>query len=244
MSRQVSAPSTAVCPSEVNRVLTDHLSTLLFAPTDKAIENLSREGVGGAEQAVIRTGDVMLDASLMCRPYAKPPVEVAENREGFVLATIHRAENTDDPERLRGVFAGLERIHREVAAVVLPLHPRTKAALKREGIEPRLEAIEPTGFAEMVWLLQHASVVVTDSGGLQKEAYFFETPCVTVRDSTEWTELVDAGVNRLVPPEPHAMVEAACAARGAFIPPAVPLYGDGRSAELIASKLNDLGLTG
>ena len=224
-------------PEEVNRVLTDHLSELLFAPTDKALENLDREGVDGTNRRVVRTGDVMLDASLMVRPYAGPPEELAEGREGFVLATIHRAENTDDPERLRGIFAGLGRIHHKLAPVVLPLHPRTKAALKREGIEPEVEVINPTGFAEMVWLLQRAEVVVTDSGGLQKEAYFFEKPCVTVRDSTEWTELVDAGVNRLVPAEPQAILKTALTAIGSFEPPIPQLYGDGNSAQVIVREL-------
>ena len=155
-------------PEEVNRVLTDHLSYVLFAPTDKAVDNLKSEGIGKPRHKIVRTGDVMLDASLMCRPFAKPPPELTCDRKGFVLATIHRAENADDPEGLRGVFAGLARIHRQVAPVVLPLHPRTEGALEREGIEAEVELINPTGFAEMVWLLQRTAVVVTNSGACRR----------------------------------------------------------------------------
>jgi UDP-GlcNAc3NAcA epimerase len=224
-------------PEEVNRVLTDHLSDVLFAPTDKAVENLKSEGVGERDQKIVRTGDVMLDASLMCRPYAKPPAALPSSREGFLLATIHRAENTDDPERLKGIFAGLARIHKEVGPVVLPLHPRTEGALKREGIKPEVELIEPTGFAEMVWLLQRAAVVVTDSGGVQKEAYFFGKPCVTVRDTTEWTELVEANVNELVGPEADEMLDAVTRHFGGHVSASKGLYGDGSAALVIATEL-------
>ena len=182
-------------PEEINRVLTDHVSELLFTPTSTATDNLAREGV--RKELVCQVGDVMLDAAEFYRARARQPRAVG-HAGGFVLATIHRAENTDDPARLAGIMGALVDVAAQVP-VVMPLHPRTRKSIDRLGIPlGAVQAIDPVGYLEMVWLLANCSLVVTDSGGLQKEAFFFRKPCVTTRDETEWTELVDLGWNQLV----------------------------------------------
>jgi len=192
-------------PEEINRILTDHASTLLFTPTETADANLEREGFSAG--SVYRVGDVMYDAALRFG-------EVADLRQEtlvrlglldgpFVLATVHRAENTDDPRRLSMILAALERLGDQVR-VVLPLHPRTRAAMAAQGFafNPAMGpgAVDPLGYLDMLLLERHAALVVTDSGGVQKEAYFAGTRCVTLRDETEWTELLDLGWNQLLPP--------------------------------------------
>jgi UDP-GlcNAc3NAcA epimerase len=182
-------------PEELNRILTDHVSTLLFTPTDTATRNLAVEGI--TDDKVQQVGDVMYDAALYYRNKAKRPVGLPVERD-FILSTIHRAENTDDPERLSNIIGALN----EVAAatpVILPLHPRTRKLLSLGDYDTRnITLLDPVGYLEMVWLLEHCKLVVTDSGGLQKEAYFFGKPCVTTRDETEWVELVESGWNSLM----------------------------------------------
>jgi len=232
-------------PEEINRVLTDHASDLLFAPTRAAVENLVREGLSA--KSVVLAGDVMYDAALhygtLADARSRIVVQLALAVRSYVLATIHRAENTDDPVRLRSIFEALGQVS-EVVPVVLPLHPRTAAALEREriGLEswPRLSRIEPVSYLDMIQLERHARLIVTDSGGLQKEAFFHRVPCVTLRDETEWVELVEIGWNRILPPSsPEAVVaglrEALEAARPAE--PAAPLYGTGQAAECIVRAL-------
>ena len=185
-------------PEEINRVLTDHISDLLLTPTDRATSNLIQEGIVG--QRVHQVGDVMYDAALFYIQKARRPKFMRElgltESGSYILATIHRAENTDNPERLKNIIQGLSAAP---FPVVLPLHPRTKRNLKQFSIETgdRLYLHEPVGFLEMVWLEKNAKVIATDSGGVQKEAYFHGVPCITLRDETEWTELVDMGVNRI-----------------------------------------------
>ena len=211
-------------PEEVNRVLTDHAADLLFAPTDSAVGNLRKEGLSGAK--VVRSGDVMYDATLP--------------ESGFVLCTLHRAENTDQPERLRGILGALEAIAEETP-VVLPVHPRTRQALARLGFRPKgvpLHVVDPVGYLEMVWWLERCRMVMTDSGGLQKEAYFFQKPCVTLRDETEWVELVEAGANVLAGAGTKAILDAWAQARDRRVPPGA-LYGDGNSARQIVRVLMD-----
>lgn len=230
-------------PEEVNRVLTDHVSELLFAPTDAAAANLAREGI--APEKVRRVGDVMCDASLHFAARAQRESTVLERLGvapgGYVLATVHRAENTDDPARLRAVVEGLSRVAAAVP-VVLPLHPRTVGALGAQGLSaraPGLHVVEPVGYLDMVQLERHAAVVATDSGGVQKEAYFFRVPCVTLRDETEWVELVDTGWNRLAPPvNADAVCGAVLAARGVRGEER-ELYGSGTAARDIAAVLAD-----
>lgn len=192
-------------PEEVNRVLTDHTSDLLFAPTELAARNLAREGI--PEDRVRRVGDVMYDVALFYGEKAERESDVLLRlglaRGEYVLATIHRAENTDQPARLQAIFEGLNRVADEFN-VVVPLHPRTRTALQHqnflEAISPTTQIIEPVGYLDMLSLTQSARLVVTDSGGLQKEAFFMRVPCVTLREETEWIELLEAGWNHLLPP--------------------------------------------
>jgi len=183
-------------PEEVNRILTDRVSDILFCPTDAAISNLQNEGFENFECTVVKSGDVMQDGALFYKKLAvKPSCEISEN---YILCTVHRAENTDDEKRLRDIFEGLQEIAKE-KQVILPLHPRTKKIIADLGMDvDALNIIDPVGYLEMVWLINNCDIVMTDSGGLQKEAFFFEKPCITLRDETEWVELVDNGFNMLV----------------------------------------------
>ncbi len=183
-------------PEEVNRVVTDHISDVLFCPTDSAIANLRAEGLENERTRIIKVGDVMQDASLLFSQHARP-VEGLKVPSDYVLATIHRAENTDDPNRLARIVDGLNDIHSSIAEVIIPLHPRTKNAISSASLDLQVNAIDPIGYLEMLWLLKSTRAVLTDSGGLQKEAFFFRKPCMTIRQETEWVELVDIGVNRL-----------------------------------------------
>jgi UDP-GlcNAc3NAcA epimerase len=233
-------------PEEINRVLTDHVSRWLFAPTPTAVENLRREGIAGDRVQLV--GDVMYDAAMQ---FGEESAGSAVQRwgvqsGGYVLATIHRAENTDSPVRLRNIFEGLRAVAEEVP-VVLPLHPRTRSALLREGLlrgeDGRLRVIDPVGYLDMVRLERHARVIATDSGGVQKEAFFHRVPCVTLRDETEWVELVELGWNRLVPPTDAASVGKGVldALQGQAPPPPPPeLYGGGRAATRIVDLLAGL----
>ncbi|HET7463587.1 MAG TPA: UDP-N-acetylglucosamine 2-epimerase (non-hydrolyzing) [Longimicrobium sp.] len=229
-------------PEEVNRVLTDHAADLLFAPTDAAVAHLRREGIDGAR--VRKVGDVMYDAALHYARAAERESAVLERlaleRGGYVLATVHRAENTDDPARLAAVLGGLAEVA-ETIPVVLPLHPRTRgraAALPGGGdLLGRLTVTEPLGYLDMVRMERHAAVVATDSGGVQKEAFFHRVPCVTLRDETEWVELVELGWNRLAPPRSAGEVARAVrAAVGTAGTEAWP-YGDGRAAHHVVDAL-------
>lgn len=185
-------------PEEINRVVADHVSTLLFCPTETAIRNLATEGITRGVHAV---GDVMFDTTLAAVKRAEGRSTIIETHGlkpgGYAVATIHRAENTDDPERFRQVMAWLEEAARE-RPVVMPVHPRTRKLLASRGLTPAgLTLIDPIGYLDMARLLSQAAAVFTDSGGLQKEAYFHRAPCVTLRDETEWVETIDAGWNRL-----------------------------------------------
>jgi UDP-GlcNAc3NAcA epimerase len=228
-------------PEEINRRVADHLSTLLFAPTHAAVDNLRKEGI---TRGIERVGDVMYDAALQFAELSQARSSVLERlglqRRSYALATVHRAENTDDPARLNNIMAALARLGREVT-VVVPLHPRTRKILDRMGfVAAGLRIVEPVGFLDMVTLEQHARLIATDSGGVQKEAYFYGVPCVTLRNETEWVELVECGANRLAPPSDRAAVEEALRAglkRGRLPADRPSLYGDGRAAEQIAAVL-------
>ena len=190
-------------PEETNRVVADHVSDLLFAPTQTAVVNLRHEGI--ERQKIVQTGDVMYDAALYYAEKAERTSRLLQtlvlDGKDYVLATIHRAENTDNPRRLRAVFDALYRLSKEVA-VVVPIHPRTRKALSRCGWRggSGLRFIDPVGYLDMVVLERHARLIATDSGGVQKEAFFYRVPCATLRTETEWKELVNSGWNRLVPP--------------------------------------------
>jgi UDP-GlcNAc3NAcA epimerase len=222
-------------PEEVNRVLTDQLSTKLFCPTDTAVKNLEREGI---TQGVVRTGDVMADAFYFYKGEAQQAAKLFRSlpEKPYALATLHRAENTDDDRRLRSIIQALETLNRDMP-VYLPLHPRTRSKLASLGLNLRLQTLEPIGYYDMLQLLSGASLVLTDSGGLQKEAYLAEKPCITFRDETEWVELVEAGVNQVVGTESHAILTAALAFKRA--PPTFVrgLYGEGNAGEQIVAAM-------
>jgi UDP-GlcNAc3NAcA epimerase len=231
-------------PEEVNRIVTDRVSDLLCCPTAAAVENLAAEGFGRLPCLVRRTGDVMEDAALHYGRLAGQRSTVLDRLElrgrPFSLCTLHRAENTDDPARLASIVAALHEIGRE-APVVLPLHPRTRAALQRQGVPLGLTVVDPLGYLDMLALLQATRVVLTDSGGLQKEAYFFRKPCVTLRDETEWVELVQGGFNWLAGAEAGAILAAYRAASQARLDFSAPLYGGGTAAAAVVAALGELG---
>ncbi len=226
-------------PEEINRVLTDHVSRWLFCPTQAAVSNLNREGI--ADSRVSLVGDVMYDMALSTRDLNRAVDRWGVRPGQYILATIHRAENTDDPARLAAIFEGLTEVGRQIP-VILPLHPRTRAVLgHREGdTAAGVHLVDPLGYLDMACLERHAQLVVTDSGGVQKEAFFHRVPCVTLRDETEWVELVELGWNRLLPPTGAAAVRAgihaALETRDRKDPPA-DLYGGGHAAERIVRAL-------
>jgi len=223
-------------PEEINRILTDQLSDILFCPTDTALDNLDREGFRYKPAKVLKVGDVMQDSALLFAGLAAQPTGI-DQAEGFILATFHRAENTDDRARLSAIVSALNALHHRHASVVVPLHPRTRAAIDRAGLTLDARVIEPVGYLEMLWLLQHCSLVITDSGGVQKEAFFFGRFCVTMRDQTEWTELVEVGANSLVGADTDAIVKIASEKLGVTVDDQAELYGGGKAAAGIAGHL-------
>jgi UDP-GlcNAc3NAcA epimerase len=181
-------------PEETNRILTDRMSSLLFCPTDLAMKNLKKEGYDQFDCQLIKAGDVMQDGAIFYKQLAtKPNIELEES---YVLCTIHRAENTDNIERLKNIIDALNEISLSTQ-VIVPLHPRTKAIIDKHKIQTKFKIIDPVGYLQMVYLINNSQMIMTDSGGLQKEAFFFEKPCITLRDETEWQELVEHNYNVL-----------------------------------------------
>ena len=245
-------------PEEQNRILVDHLAELCFAPTDAAVSNLRREGI--AEKRIVRTGDVMADVARLFGDDAEQRANqllhsaglqaMVDGNQHFVLATIHRAENTDDPLRLEAILTALATIAvngvdgHDPIPVVLPLHPRTKACINTYELQHLLEPLtytSPLGFMLMVLLERRASLVVTDSGGVQKEAFLQGTPCVTVKTETEWVELLACGWNRLADPSDVLGILKAIHQQLAIDTqqPRPQLYGDGYAAnEMLASLMH------
>ncbi|MEX2577576.1 MAG: UDP-N-acetylglucosamine 2-epimerase (non-hydrolyzing) [Verrucomicrobiales bacterium] len=225
-------------PEEINRIVTDHVSEWFFCPTSLAVRNLRHEGI---TRNVNRVGDVMLDASLLFGDVSarcsRVMVELELERKGFVLVTLHRAGNTDEKDKLAAFADNLAALAK-VEPVVFVVHPRTRARLEEFGLSSRLGAarlIEPLSFLDMIQAVRQARVVLTDSGGLQKEAYFHRTPCVTLRSETEWEETVEAGWNRLLDPADAGFVEAVVTARDGG--GTIDEYGDGHAASRIAEIL-------
>ncbi len=223
-------------PEEVNRILTDRISSVLFCPTETAMDNLKREGYDNFDITIHRSGDVMYDAALFYKEKAaKEGVSVNTPEKPFVLATVHRAENTDDPARLAFVVATLNELHQKYP-VVLPLHPRTKKKIAEANLSLDVHTIAPVGYLEMVQLLSQCNMVVTDSGGLQKEAFFFQKPCITLREQTEWVELLACGANILANSNSEfAQALQTFEALSQF--PAEPLYGKGNAGEEIVAQI-------
>jgi UDP-N-acetylglucosamine 2-epimerase (non-hydrolysing) len=227
-------------PEETNRVLTDHASDLLFAPSETAVANLTAEGITAH---VHRSGDVMYDAIRWARSVAADESSIREDLglvdEPYVLATVHRASNTDDEDRLRSIIEALGAVD---LPVVFPIHPRTESRLRAAGLwaaaAEQLQVIDPVGYFDFVQLLDGASRVATDSGGVQKEAFFLDTFCVTLRDETEWVETVEAGWNVLVGADRNAITSAL--SEPVTLPDSKPEpYGDGNAAAEISATLGD-----
>jgi UDP-N-acetylglucosamine 2-epimerase (non-hydrolysing)/UDP-GlcNAc3NAcA epimerase len=223
-------------PEELNRVLTDHASDLLLCSTDTAVHNLERESVRGESHLV---GDVMADVSLAFRDIAEERSQVLDDlgleRGGYLVVTAHRAGNVDRPERLEALVSLLEALP---APVVLPLHPRTRERLQAAGLMERLGGIKvvpPLGYLDFLKLARHARAVLTDSGGVQKEAYLLGVPCVTLRDTTEWVETVEAGWNTLVDLDRDAALAALERPQPVDRP---ELYGGGHAAERVCDVLS------
>jgi len=221
-----------VMPEEINRVVADHLSDLLFCPTPTAVSNLAAEGIRNGTHLV---GDVMFDASLFYRRLIEQGGVESQLPGGlpadFYLLTLHRPENTDDPARLKAIVETLNGLNGHFG--VFPLHPRTRKAVAAQGLRlaPHIRAIEPVGFLEMLALESRCRFIVTDSGGVQKEAFFFGKPCITLRDQTEWVETVQSGWNTLTGADPERIRQAFERLR---IPAERPaFYGDGDSGSKI-----------
>jgi UDP-GlcNAc3NAcA epimerase len=225
-------------PEEVNRILTDHVSDLLFCPTQTAVDNLASEGITGGVHLV---GDVMFDVTLHYRELAAESHSLEKwgvTERGYALCTVHRAENTDDPARLQGILGALRDIAEEIP-VLLPLHPRTRKIIENMA-QPEalrgLTVLEPLSYLEMLRLEMSAKVILTDSGGVQKEAFFHRVPCITLRDETEWVETVEMGWNVLVGADQDA---TGCAWRRTVTPTEAGLvYGNGTTAEKIVHCLS------
>lgn len=194
-------------PEEINRILTDKVSSILFCPTQLAVDNLLSEGVLNSSSKVVLNGDVMQDGAIFYKKLAvKPNMQIPKE---YVLCTIHRAENTNDISRLRSIICAINKISNE-QNIILPLHPRTSSIIKENNIHlsDSIKIIEPIGYLNMVWLINNAGLIMTDSGGLQKEAYFFNKYCITLRDETEWGELVSQGVNVLAGADVNKIISA------------------------------------
>lgn len=223
-------------PEEINRILTDQISNILFCPTQTAMDNLIKEGFEQKPITILNVGDVMQDSALLFAEKAVAPQDLAI-QNNFILTTLHRAENTDNPERLGSIVSALNEVHATIAPVVMPLHPRTKNLLQKAGLTLNVHVINPVGYLEMLWLLKQTDLVLTDSGGVQKEAFFFQKPCVTMRDQTEWVELLEIGANVLVGADKDKIMTAVSESRGRKIIDESQLYGGGKASQRIAQEL-------
>lgn len=229
-------------PEEINRVLTDRLSDILFCPTELAMRQLEAEGRRTPEVQIVMSGDVMKDAARQFAPLMRAPSAPLPDR--YVLCTFHRAENVDNPQILKQLLYALE-LSCQTVPVVCPLHPHTRKSLEGIGYpidRSPIQFIEPVGYLEMLYLLEHSVLVMTDSGGLQKEAYYMRRYCVTLREETEWTELVGCGYNHVVGTEPMNILQTV--QNLLDVPPVFPfeLYGDGHAAEVIARTLGGMSV--
>ncbi len=229
-------------PEEINRVLTDHMATIHFCPTETAVTNLAREGI---DQQVHHVGDVMYDCAVHFGKCAESRVDphrrLGVARGAYALMTCHRAENTDDRGRLREIIQGANAVA-ELVPVLFPIHPRTRKQLESVGLaaHPNLHEIEPVSYLEMLLLERHARVILTDSGGVQKEAFFYGVPCITMREETEWPETIQAGANRLCGASGERILQAVRTVTGRAEPlaDAGPYYGRGQASRRIAEVLS------
>lgn len=227
-------------PEEINRVLTDHVSRWLFCPTHAAVDNLAREGI---KDGVYLVGDVMYDGMLYCldRMPGTTLKRFGLQPKKYLLATVHRAENTDDPQRLRQVIDALNGASSANRPVLITLHPRTSKAIASQGLKffESVRIVPPTPYLEMIELIANSFAVITDSGGIQKEAFFLEIPCLTLRDETEWIETVECGANRLVGSECRLICDALSKLDAGTWQPdfSARPYGSGNAAEELLARL-------
>jgi UDP-GlcNAc3NAcA epimerase len=230
-------------PEEINRVLTDHVSTFLFCPTDTAVKNLKKEGI---TEGVFKVGDVMFDSFVFNKQLAEKKSMILSDfglkPKSYCLVTVHREENTTNGKRLRGIFEAFNQLATRDCPFIAPLHPRTAKALNELGKDrlcgPHVRVLDPVSYLDMVSLEKHAKVILTDSGGVQKEACFAETPCITLREETEWVELVEHGYNVIA----GCASDGICEAFGDMVERSVcselELYGGGRASQEIVNILN------
>ena len=229
-------------PEEINRILTDRISDLLLCPTGTAIKNLKKEGFDNLDNIVVESGDIMKDAvAFYSKNSAKRSSIISDlelQNNHFVLATIHRQENTDDLSKLRSIFEGLEEISKEME-VVIPLHPRTKNIIEKNELKYNITFIEPVGYFDMLELLKNCKMVVTDSGGLQKEAFFNHKTCIIAREETEWIELVENGFAKIIGSDKQQMLNAFEHFKNSSADFNINLYGD-RAGESIYNAILNL----
>jgi UDP-GlcNAc3NAcA epimerase len=237
-------------PEEQNRILTDRISNLLFCPTQTAVDNLRKEGIPSYSngrktcfQRIIKVGDVMYDAFRFYSRQTEERSNILERlglkNSDFALSTLHRAENTSDPARLKNILEALKEIAKQIK-VILPLHPRTKKRISDLKLGTGgIKVILPISYLDMLMLEKHCNMVMTDSGGVQKEAYFFKKPCITVREETEWTELVDQGVNKLAGAHKKRILDSFKEFQSTALSFPDGLYGKGQTGDLIVRKLMD-----
>jgi len=230
-------------PEEINRILTDRISDLLVCPTDTAIANLHNEGFENMPSKIMKCGDIMKDAVEFYSKISKEKSSIISDlnleKNEFVLATIHRQENTDDLNNLKSIFEGLEEISK-TKQVVLPLHPRTKAILEKNNLSFNLKIIDPIGYFDMLELLKNCNLVVTDSGGLQKEAFFNQKHCIIAREETEWVELVSNQFALIVGSDSNKMLEAFERFQNSKTNFDMNLFGENVGEKIYAEILNQL----
>jgi UDP-GlcNAc3NAcA epimerase len=227
-------------PEEINRILTDRVSDWLFCPTDAAIENLKNEGFDHMACKIIKTGDVMEDAALFYAQKAEGNSSIISKfkltTQAFILATIHRAENTDHIVNLLHIVQALNELS-QIKRVIVPLHPRTKKLMDQYQLKSDFDIIDPLGYFDMIMLLKHCALVLTDSGGLQKEAFFFGKFCITMREQTEWVELVSNGYNFIAGSDTEKIIALSKDKLSATFPPPLNLYGSGQASKNICEAL-------
>lgn len=227
-------------PEEINRIISDHLSDFLFVPSEEAKKNLINEGID--EVKIHNVGDVMFDATKIFSDLSEKRSNILSelriSPKQYILSTIHRPENTDHPQRLKNIFEAFNESQREF---IIPLHPRTKKILMAENIAigEKIKIIDPVGYLDMISLQKNANLIASDSGGIQKEAFFYKVPCITLRDETEWIETVEAGMNKIVSADKNKILKALSLVEFTDIKHNNP-YGDGNSSYKIVKILEDI----
>jgi UDP-GlcNAc3NAcA epimerase len=222
-------------PEEINRILTDRISNLLFCPTEKAVKNLLNEGFQNfSDKKIINAGDIMYEGALYYKNFSKSPSFI-KSSTNFILGTIHRAEITNNINDLKEVVSALNEINRNIK-VIVPIHPRTHNIIKKKKILVEFELVNPVGYLEMVWLISNSNMIITDSGGLQKEAYFFNKICITLRNETEWVELIDSGNNILVGTKKEKILDVFYS-KPVFKNQSNLMYGDGSCSKKIIDHM-------